>query len=178
MFACLTAVQWWERPGMEKRCLREVRGSYRAFRLHFSVAISPTSPCKQRNWLYSADQDGDSEWQGGRGGGRTGTQAAGERRAGGEIYSKKTLEFHSKNWIVNFHSADHSAGLEMNECQGACCPGNRGWPCSEIQRWKGGWDGWADWLSGRGERKVDWNQKWNWTLGLTLACSVLRWPGR
>ena len=53
---------------MEKRCLREVGGSCRAFfKLRFAVAISPTSPYKRRNWLYSADQDGDSEWRGAEG---------------------------------------------------------------------------------------------------------------
>lgn len=39
----------------------ELQGS---FKLCFAVATSPTSPYKRRNWLYSADQDGDSEWRG------------------------------------------------------------------------------------------------------------------
>lgn len=82
---------------MEKRCLREVGGSYRAFKLHFAVAISPTSPYKQRNWLYSADQDGDSEWRGAE---EVAGQAPKQQEKGGQVgrvYSKKTLEFHSKN---------------------------------------------------------------------------------
>ncbi|TNN76002.1 hypothetical protein EYF80_013765 [Liparis tanakae] len=50
-----------ERAGMKKRCLREVggsRGLRGVFKLRLAVAISPTSPYKQRNWLYSSDQDG------------------------------------------------------------------------------------------------------------------------
>lgn len=90
-----------ERAGMKKRCLREVCGSWGlqgVFKLRLAVAISPTSPYKHRNWLYSSDQDGDGEWQGGgRSGDRTGPQAGGEERAGGgRVDSNRTLEFHSK----------------------------------------------------------------------------------
>lgn len=46
---------------MSERSRWELQG---IFKLCFAVAISPTSPYKRRNWLYSADQDGDSEWRG------------------------------------------------------------------------------------------------------------------
>lgn len=83
---------------MEKRCLREVCGSCRAFLSCASaVAISPTSPYKRRNWLYSADQDRDSEWWGAEGVAERAPKQ--EERGGqeGRVNSKRTLEFHSKN---------------------------------------------------------------------------------
>lgn len=73
---------------MEKRCLGEVSD---VFKLHFAVAISPTSPYKKRNWLYSADQDGDGKWQGAEG------VAGWSPMQEGRVDSKRTLEFHSKN---------------------------------------------------------------------------------
>lgn len=76
---------------MEERCLGEVGG---IFKMCFAVAISPTSSYKQRNWLYSADQDGDGKWREGL------AERAPKQEWGGEegrVNSKRTLEFHSKN---------------------------------------------------------------------------------
>lgn len=63
----------------------------------FAVTISPTSPHKRRNWLHSADQDGDSEWRGAEGVAEWAPKQ--EERGGQEarVNSKRTLEFHSKN---------------------------------------------------------------------------------
>lgn len=56
------------------------------FKLCFSVAISPTSPYERRNWLYSADQDGDSELRGAEG---LAERARSKGRGEGRVNSKK-----------------------------------------------------------------------------------------
>lgn len=80
---------------MSERSRWELQG---IFKLCFAVAISPTSPYKRRNWLYSADQDGDSEWRGpGPGPGgvaeRAPKQAARAGQQGGESIPKGLLSF-------------------------------------------------------------------------------------
>lgn len=72
-------------------------GAAGRFKLRFAVAISPTSPHKRRNWLYSADQDGDSEWRGAEGVAERAPKQEARGGQEGRVNSKRTLEFHSKN---------------------------------------------------------------------------------